>query len=94
MFQAMLQRRQIHFKPSPRVCLFLATQCELCQFCLNQLEMNSCCCPAQCVSCSGQSEHQVLVVVVASLFISSSCARDCVFMTREMLRMMAQENLL
>ena len=41
-----------------------------------------------------QSAHQVLVVVVHSLVISSSCARDCVFMTRDMLRIMAQENLI
>ena len=37
--------------------------------------------------------HQVLVVVVPSLVLSSSCARDCVFVTRDMLRIMAQENL-
>ena len=36
----------------------------------------------------------MLVVVVPSLVISSSCARDCVFMTRDMLRVMAQENLM
>ena len=36
----------------------------------------------------------MLVVVVPSLVISSSCARDCVFMTRDMLRIMAQENLM
>ena len=53
--------------------------------------MNSWCCPAQCVLCRWQSAHQVLVVVVPSLVISSSCARDCVFMTRDMLRVMAQE---
>ena len=41
-----------------------------------------------------QSAHQVLVVVVLSLVISSSCARDCVFMTRDMLRIMAQENIM
>ena len=55
-------------------------------FCLNQLEMNSCC-SAQCVLCRRQSAHQVLVVVVPSLVISSSCARDCVFMTRDMEKM-------
>ena len=73
------------------VCSWL-TQCELCQFCLNQLELNSCC-SAQCVLCRRQSGHQGLVVVVLSLVISSSCARDCVFMIRDMLRIMAQENL-
>ena len=36
----------------------------------------------------------MLVVVVLSFVISSSCARDCVFMTRDMLRIMAQENLM
>ena len=36
----------------------------------------------------------MLVVVVLSLAISSSCARDCVFMTRDVLRTMAQENLM
>ena len=55
-------------------------------------ELNSCC-SAQCVLCRRQSAHQVLVVVVPSLVVSSSCARDCVFMTRDMLRIMAQENL-
>ena len=74
------------------VCFWL-TQCELCQFCLNQLELNSCC-SARCVLCRRQSGHQVLVVVVPSLVISSSCARDCVFMIRDMLRIMAQENLM
>ena len=59
------------------VCFWL-TRCELCKFCLNQLEMNSCC-SAQCVLCRRQSAHQVLVVVVPSLVVSSSCARDCVF---------------
>ena len=49
---------------------------------------------AGCLVAGGKSAHQVLVVVVPSLVISSSCARDCVFMTREMLRMMAQENLM
>ena len=48
--------------------------------CLNQLELNR------------QSAHQVLVV--PSLVISSSCARDCVFMTRDMLRIVAQVNLM
>ena len=38
--------------------------------------------------------HQVLVVVVPSLAISSSCARDCVFTTRDMLRILAQEILI
>ena len=52
------------------------TVCALCLFCLNQLELNSCC-PAQCALCR-----------------SSSCARDCVFMTRDMLRIMVQENLM
>ena len=65
----------------------------LCQFCLKRLELNNCC-PAQCVLCRRQSAHQVLVVVVPSLVISSPCARDCVFMTRDMLRIMAQENLM
>ena len=32
----------------------------------------------------------LFVVVVPSLVVSSSCARDCVFMTRDMLRVMAQ----
>ena len=41
---------------------------------------------------SQPSAHQVLVVVVPSLVISSSCARHCVFMTRDMLCIMAQEN--
>ena len=68
-------------------------QCELCQFCLTLLEMNSCC-TTQCVLCKRRSAHQVIVVVVPSLVISSSCARDCVFMTRDMLRIMAQENLM
>ena len=93
MFQVLLWRRQIHFKPSPRVCCFWLTQCELCRFCLNQLELNSCC-PAQCVLCRRQTAHRVLVVVVPSLVISSYCALDCVFMTRDMLRMVAQENLM
>ena len=74
------------------VCFWL-TQYELCQFCLNQLELNSCC-SAQCVLCRRQSGHQVLVVVVLSLVISSSCARDCVFMTRDILRIVAQGNLM
>ena len=74
------------------VC-FWSTQCELCQFCLNQLELNICC-SAQCVLCRRQSAHQVLVVVVPSLVISSSCARDCVFITRDMLRTMVQEHLM
>ena len=52
------------------------------------------CCSAQCVLCRRQSAHQVLVVVVPSLVISLSCARDCVFMTRDMLLIMAQENLM
>ena len=72
------------------VCCW-STQCKLCQFCLNQLELNSCC-SAQRVLCRRQSAHQVLVVVVPSFVISASCARDCVFMTRDMLRIMAQEN--
>ena len=36
----------------------------------------------------------MLVVVVPSLVVSSSCARYCVFMTRDMLCIMAQENLI
>ena len=36
----------------------------------------------------------MLVVVVLSLVVHSSCARDCVLMTRDMLRIMAQENLM
>ena len=51
------------------VC-FWSTQCELCQFCLIRLELNSCC-SAQCVLCRRQSAHQVLVVVVPSLVVSS-----------------------
>ena len=43
------------------------------------------------MSCAGGNR---LVVVVPSLVVSSSCARDCVFMTRDMLRIMAQENLI
>ena len=44
------------------------------------------------MSCAGgKTAHQVLVVVVPSLVVSLSCARDSVFMTRDMLRIMAQE---
>ena len=49
---------------------------------------------AVCLVQEAKSAHQVFVVIVPSLVISSSCARDCVFRTRDMLRMMAQENLM
>ena len=75
------------------MCLFLVDTSELCQFCLNQLELNSCC-SAQCVLCRRQSAHQVLVVGVPSLVFSSSCAQDSVLMTRDMLRILAEEKLM
>ena len=35
-FQALLQRRQTSFQPSPRVCRFWSTLCELCKFLSDQ----------------------------------------------------------
>ena len=47
------------------------------------------------VSCAGGNRHiRFLLSLFVPLFISSSCARDCVFMTRDMLRIMAQKNLI
>ena len=68
------------------------TQCELCEFCLNQLELNSCCCSAQCVLCRRQSALQVLLSLFLPL-LSAHLVHETVFMTRDMLRMTAQENL-
>ena len=63
------------------VCFWL-TQCELCQCCLNQLELNSCC-SAQCVLCRMQWAHQVLVVVLLpSCYQLMLCTRQCVHDSR------------
>ena len=89
-----VQRRQIRSKPSPRVCLFLVDTVWIVAMLSEpsgdeQLMLSSAVCLVQeAIGTSGA------VVVVPSLAISSSCARDCVFTTRDMLCIVPQENLM
>ena len=71
--------------PAESTCVsFWLAQCELC----------GCCCSAQCdVLCESCPAHQVPVFPPCCC-VSSSCARDCVFLTRDMACITAQENLM
>ena len=72
--------------PAESTCVsFWLAQCELC----------GCCCSAQCdVLCESCPAHQVPVFPFPCCCVSSSCARDCVFLTRDMACTTAQENLM
>ena len=59
---------------------FWSAQYELCKFVSHSMELSSCCCSVQCEKCKNCSAHQVLVVVLFPCD-SSSCTRDCVFLT-------------
>ena len=81
----------MHFKPSPRVCLVLVDTVRTVPVLSEPTGVEQLLLSAVCLV---QEAHQVRVVLVPSLVVSSSCARDCVFTTRDMLRIMAQENLM
>ena len=56
-----------------------------------RFELCGCCCSAQRVLCDSCPAHQVLVSPFPCCCVSSSCARDCVFLTRDMAGTTAQE---
>ena len=68
--------------PAESTCVsFWLAQCELC----------GCCCSSQRVLCESCPAHKVPLFPFPCCCVSSSCARDCVFLTRDMACIMAQE---